>query len=117
MGCTFIARGDRRPDEILDGVRSGVYVRRMETGSTDPRSGLAVFRVTDADRIRNGRIDVALKPFLLHVDGAIALASMDRIGDDLQFDRCVGVCHRDGQPLAISVGAPTIWIGLATVNG
>jgi len=117
MGCTFIAPGDLRPDQVRDGIREGVYVRRMETGSTDPRSGRAVFRVTDADRIRNGKVDAPLKPFLLHVEGATALASMNRIGNDLQFDRCVGVCHRDGQPLAISVGAPTIWIGLATVNG
>jgi TldD protein len=117
MGCTFIAPGCQRPDQLHDDIRNGVYVRRMETGSTDPQSGRAVFRVTDADRIRKGRIDVAVEPFLLHVDGATVLASMNRVADDLQFDRCVGVCHRDGQPLATSVGAPTIWIGLATVNG
>jgi TldD protein len=116
MGCTFIAGGALQPDEVLDGIDDGIYVRRMEAGTTDPHSGRAAFRVTDADRIRNGAIDSPLLPSMLFVDGPKALASIDRVGNDLAFDRCVGSCHRDGQPLAISVGAPTIWIGLASVE-
>lgn len=115
MGCTFVAPGELAPSELLDGIERGVYVRRMETGSTDPRAGRAVFRVTDSDLILRGKIDVPLQPHLLYVDGRHALAHMDRIANDLAFDTCVGSCHRDGQPLAISVGAPTIWLGVAGV--
>ena len=52
---------------------------------------------------------------LLPVDGPAALRQTSKIADDLMFDTCIGACHRDGQPLAITVGAPTICIGLATV--
>ena len=32
------------------------------------------------------------------------------------FDTCIGACHKDGQPLTVSVGAPTMSIGVATVG-
>ncbi len=115
MGCTFVAPGRLEAQEVIGGVRMGLYVRRMEAGKTDIKTGRALFRVTDSDLIHEGKIDAPLKPHLLRVDGAVALSSADRVADDLQFDTCIGSCHRDGQPLAISVGAPTFWIGSAGV--
>jgi TldD protein len=111
MGCTFIAPGRLEPEEVIAGVRDGIYVRRMEAGSTDPQSGRAVLRVTDSDRIRNGKIEEPLRSHVLVVDGRSMLANTDRVAGDLAFDTCIGGCHRDGQPMAISVGAPTICIG------
>ena len=116
MGCTFIAAGHYRPEQLLEGVEDGIYVRRMEAASTDPWTGRAVFRVTDADRIHHGRIAFALLPHVLRVDGKEALVGIDRIADDLTFDTCIGSCVRDGQPLSISVGAPTIRTGLISVS-
>ena len=115
MGCTFIAAGRYRPEQLLEGVEDGVYVRRMEAASTDPWTGRAVFRVTDADRIHRGRLASALLPHVLRVDAKETLVGIDRIADDLTFDTCVGSCVRDGQPLSISVGAPTIRTGLISV--
>ena len=117
MGCTFVVAGEADPKELLEGVADGIYVRRMEAAKTDPRSGEAVFRVTDADRIIDGSLVEPLLPHLLHVHGGQALCETRLIADDLVFDRCVGSCHRDGQPLAISVGAPTMCIGRAMVRG
>jgi len=114
MGCTFVAPGERTADEIRDGVVDGIYVRRLEAATTDPASGRATFRVTDADRVHRGRLDAPLLPHLLYVEGQQVLRGSVLVADDLEFDRCVGSCHRDGQPLAISVGAPTICIGLVT---
>jgi TldD protein len=115
MGCTYVMPGKHDPEEIVRETGDGIYVRRMESATVDPRSGRAVFRVTDSDRIRNGRIDAPLREHLLIVEARRALASMDRIADDLSFDTCIGSCHRDAQPLAISVGTPTLRVGLATV--
>ena len=116
MGCTYIAAGRAHANEILSSVERGVYIRRMEAASVDPRSGRAVFRVTDSDEVIDGRIAAPLFPYLWIVDGPCALASLQRIADDLEFDSCIGSCHRDGQALAISVGAPTICIGVSRVK-
>jgi TldD protein len=115
MGCTFVTPGRLRPQEVREAVADGLYIRRMEAATTDPRTGRAVFRVTDADRIESGRLTAPLTPFLLRVDGASALSSAYRAASDLTFDTCIGSCHREGQPLAISVGAPTMLIGVAGV--
>lgn len=116
MGCTFLGPGRRNPEEILEEISSGIYVRRMEAAHTEPALGTAHFRVTDADWIEQGRLRAPLSPFLLRMSALDALARLDRIADDVAFDTCIGSCIRDGQPLATSVGAPTCRIGLATVS-
>jgi TldD protein len=116
MGCTFLAAGSHDPDEALHGIEDGVYVRRMESASTDTRRGIAVFRVTDADRIHGGRIVAPLASHVLHVNARAALSSVEHIARDLAFDTCIGSCLHHGQALSISVGAPTFRIGSATVH-
>ncbi len=115
MGATFIAAGTLAAEEVLDSVEQGIYVRRMEAASVDPRRGRAVFRVTDSDLIREGRLERPLQPHLLRIDGPTALSRLTLVADDLRFDTCIGSCHRGGQPLAVSVGAPTSCIGMAEV--
>ncbi len=115
MGCTFIASGHDDPREILRSTREGVFIRRMTSGQTDPIAGRATFVVTDADRIENGELTYPLETFVAELDGFDLWKTIDRIGDDLAFDTIIGSCMRDGQPLAVSVGAPTIRIGVVRV--
>jgi hypothetical protein len=116
MGCTFIANGTDDPDEILQNVNEGIYIRRMDSAHTEPTTGRAVFRVTDADRIEKGKRTVPLRAHLLETVAGQALAAIDGIGSDLAFDRCLGTCHRQGQPLVTSVGGPTFCTRLTTVR-
>jgi TldD protein len=116
MGCTFVGRGGSDPTEVLRATPDGIYVRRMEAASVEPFRGAATFRVTDADRIRDGRLDHPLEPFVLEATLEATLTTLDHIGTDLAFDACVGSCLRDGQPLATSVGAPTFRLGVVTVH-
>lgn len=115
MGCTYIDRGSSHPLEILAETPRGIFVRRLVAAHADPLAGRATFVVTDSDRIEDGRITRPLRPFVVELDVIDALASIDRVGDDLVFDTCVGSCVRAGQPLAVSVGAPTVRLGLIKV--
>jgi len=115
MGCTFIAAGRLDPREILDSVDRGVYVRRMDAAAVDLDAGAATFRVTDADDVERGAIGDPLDPFLMTLTVADLIGSLDRIGNDLEFDVCVGSCVREGQPLSTSVGAPTIRLRSASI--
>ena len=116
MGCTFVAAGSATADEALDGVVTGLYVRRLEAASVDTRSGRATFRVVDADLVRDGSIAKPVLPCLLSISGAQALRAFDCIADDVEFDTCLGTCFKGGQPLAVSVGAPTCRLGMARVH-
>lgn len=116
MGCTFIDSGDDDPAEVLRSTRRGVFIRRLVAGHTDPFAGSATFVVSDSDRIVDGRLAGPVDAFVLELEGLDAWRSIDRIAHDLAFDTCVGSCVRDGQSLAVSVGAPTIRIGVVTVR-
>jgi TldD protein len=116
MGCTFIEAGIDDPEDVLRSTRTGVFIRRLAAGHTDPFSGRAAFIVSDADRIVDGRLVEPLDVFVLELDGIESWRSIDRVAHDLAFDTCIGSCVRDGQPLAVSVGAPTIRIGVARVR-
>jgi TldD protein len=116
MGCTFIAAGDDDPTDVLRGTRTGVYIRRLTAGHVDRISGRASFLVTDADRIVDGRLAEPLDVFVVELNGRESWMTIDRVGHDLTFDSCIGSCVRDGQPLAVSVGAPTIRIGVTRVH-
>jgi TldD protein len=116
MGCTFIESGSDDPVDVLRSTRTGVFIRRLVGGHTDPISGRAAFMVSDADRIVDGRLVEPLDVFVLELDGLASWKSIDRVAHDLAFDTCIGSCVRDGQPLAVSVGAPTIRIGVVRVR-
>jgi TldD protein len=116
MGCTFIDAGTDDPAEIVRSTSHGLFIRRLATGHTDPVTGRATFVVTDADRIEAGRLCEPLETFILVLEGRDAWSSIDRVGHDLRLDACVGSCLRDGQPLAVSVGAPTIRIGVVGIR-
>jgi TldD protein len=116
MGCTYIATGVDDPDEALRSTRSGVFIRRLVGGHTDPITGRATFIVSDSDRIVEGRLAEPLGVFVLDLDGHESLRSIDRVADDLSFDACIGSCVREGQAMAVSVGAPTIRIGVVRVG-
>ena len=45
------------------------------------------------------------------------LTRVSRIGHDLQLDRGVGVCGKDGQSVPVGVGLPTIRVDGLTVGG
>jgi TldD protein len=115
LGCTYIENGVTRASSIIEDTVEGVYIRRIVGGVAVPERGSARFLVTDADRIERGRLAAPLPPFPVYIDLHRHLASLDAVGDDLWFDRCIGSCVRDGQPVATSVGAPTIRLGVIKV--
>jgi TldD protein len=115
MGCTFIAAGNHDPDALVRETGDGLYIRRMAAASIDLSAGEAMFRVSDADRIHEGRIAEPLEPFVLYVTLAETLATLGQPANDIQFDTCLGTCLKEHQPLAVSVGAPTVRLGVTTV--
>ena len=115
MGCTYLESGDRDPAEILAEVKDGLWIESMEAGTVDRVQRTATFRVARARRIRAGRRAETLLPFVLRCDFHNWWRTLDAVGNDLAFDRVIGSCYRLGQPLAVSVGAPTCRQGVVTV--
>ena len=71
-----------------------------------------------ARKSRNcGKLGAPVKGATLIGSGADALTRISRIGNDMELDRGIGTCGKDGQGVPVGVGQPTIRIDGLTVGG
>lgn len=115
MRNTCIAPGQTPPSEIVRGVKEGIFVADIGGGEVDIVAGNFVFHCSEAYRIRDGRIEEAIRDATLTGNGPEILASIDAVGDDMGFN--VGTCGKDGQSVPVSDGQPTIRIPAIVVGG
>jgi TldD protein len=117
MTNTFMLAGSDDPADILRSVQSGIYAVSFGGGQVDITSGKFVFSASEAYRIEDGRIGAPLKGATLIGNGPDVLTRVSRIGCDLELDRGVGTCGKDGQSVPVGVGLPTIRLDRITVGG
>jgi len=117
MTNTFMLAGEDDPEEILKGVKSGLYAVSFGGGQVDITSGKFVFSASEAYLIEDGRIGAPVKGATLIGNGPDVLTRVSRIGNDLEIDRGVGTCGKDGQGVPVGVGLPTIRVDELTVGG
>jgi TldD protein len=117
MTNTFMLAGNDDPEEILRSVQSGIYAVSFAGGQVDITSGKFVFSISEAYEIENGRIGAPLKGATLIGNGPDVLTRVSRIGGDLELDRGVGTCGKDGQSVPVGVGLPTVRLDGITVGG
>ena len=117
MTNTFMLAGNDDPEEILRSVQSGIYAVSFGGGQVDITSGKFVFTVSEAYQIENGRLGAPLKGATLIGNGPDVLTRISRIGNDLELDRGVGTCGKEGQSVPVRVGLPTVRLDEITVGG
>jgi TldD protein len=115
MRNTFIEPGFSDPEEILQSVADGIFVARMGGGEVDITSGKFVFAVSEAYRIRDGKLAEPIRDASLIGAGPEVLSSIDRVGNDLGFG--VGTCGKDGQGVPVADAQPTLRIPRIVVGG
>ncbi|MBW2279279.1 MAG: metalloprotease TldD [Deltaproteobacteria bacterium] len=117
MTNTFMLAGEEDPEDIVRSVDQGIYAASFGGGQVDITSGKFVFSASEAYRIEGGRITAPLKGATLIGSGADVLTRISRIGNDLELDKGIGTCGKDGQGVPVGVGLPTIRIDGLTVGG
>ncbi len=117
MTNTFMLAGRDDPADIIRSVRRGLYAVSFSGGQVDITSGKFVFSASEAYRIEDGRIGAPLKGATLIGNGPDVLLRVSRIGHDLELDRGVGTCGKDGQSVPVGVGLPTLRVDALTVGG
>ncbi|CAG0977442.1 TldD protein [Gammaproteobacteria bacterium] len=117
MTNTFMLAGRDDPEEIVRSVARGLYAVSFSGGQVDITSGKFVFAANEAYRIENGRIGAPVKGATLIGNGPDVLLRVSRIGSDLELDRGVGTCGKDGQSVPVGVGMPTLRVDALTVGG
>lgn len=117
MTNTVMMNGSHTRDEMIENVSDGIYAADFGGGQVDITSGQFVFEVSEAYRIRNGKIAEPVKGATLIGKGADALKKIRMVGNDMALDKGIGVCGKDGQSVPVGVGQPSLWIQGITVGG
>ena len=117
MTNTMMENGDRDPDEILAGVKDGVYATSFGGGQVDMTSGKFVFSCTEAYLIKDGKIGAPVKGATLIGNGPDVLTRVSALGNDTELDSGIGTCGKNGQGVPVGVGQPTMLIDGLTVGG
>ncbi len=117
MTNTYMLAGNQDPQEILEGVKDGLYAVNFGGGQVDITNGKFVFSCTEAYLIKNGKIGAPVKGATLIGNGADVLTKVAAIGNDLELDSGVGICGKAGQSVPVGVGQPTLRVNGITVGG
>ncbi|NNC66328.1 MAG: metalloprotease TldD [Gammaproteobacteria bacterium] len=117
MTNTYMLPGDYAPEEIIASVEKGIFAPNFGGGQVDITSGKFVFSASEAYLIENGKVTAPVKGAMLIGSGAEVLTRVSMVGSDLELDRGVGVCGKDGQSVPVGVGQPTLKIETLTVGG
>lgn len=115
MSNTFIENGNMSFEEMLSGVRKGLYVKNWYGGQTSLE--MFTFSAGEAYMIRDGRLAELLRPVVLTGNVFVTLNNIDAVGDDLEMNQGGG-CGKGGQsPLPVSNGSPHIRIRHCLIGG
>ncbi|WP_161628697.1 TldD/PmbA family protein [Nocardiopsis salina] len=115
MTNLLVSPGEDDPDEILSQTCDGVLAREFGRGAVDPVTGLLTFDVTEGYRIRAGHVCEPLRGVRITGHGPKMLASIDRVGDDVEVTPLV--CTKDNQKAMVSAGSPTLRVTGASIGG
>jgi TldD protein len=117
MTNTYMLAGPHAPEEIIRSVDRGLYASNFGGGQVDITSGKFVFSASEAWMIEGGKLTRPVKGATLIGNGPDVLTRVSMVGDDLELDRGVGVCGKEGQSVPVGVGQPTLRIDGLTVGG
>lgn len=117
MTNTYMLPGESTPEEIISSVEKGIYAPNFGGGQVDITSGKFVFSASEAYLIENGKITSPIKGATLIGNGHEAMQHISMVGNDLQLDKGVGICGKDGQSVPVGVGQPTLKLDNMTVGG
>lgn len=117
MTNTYMLAGKHDPAEIINSVDSGFYAVNFGGGQVDITSGKFVFSASEAYLIEKGKVTKPVKGATLIGNGPDVLTRVSMIGNDLQLDKGVGTCGKEGQSVPVGVGQPTLRIDGLTVGG
>ncbi|PQQ29399.1 metalloprotease TldD [Photorhabdus hindustanensis] len=117
MTNTYLLAGHSTPEEIISSVQNGLYAPNFGGGQVDITSGKFVFSTSEAYLIENGKITKPVKGATLIGSGIEAMQQISMVGNDLDLDKGVGVCGKEGQSVPVGVGQPTLKLDNLTVGG
>jgi TldD protein len=104
MGNTYMKPADHSLEELVEGVKHGVYLKNFMEWNIDDRRYNQRYVGLEAYRIENGEITVPIRNPILEITTPGLYGSVDAVGKEMEFS---GATCGKGDPMQ---GAP-VWTG------
>ncbi|MBR4554973.1 MAG: TldD/PmbA family protein [Ruminococcus sp.] len=112
MTNTYMMPGDSSPEEIIAGVKDGIYIYNVNYGTGQ---GTFTLQPNICYRIRDGKLAGPLRVNVVTGSVFQALFDIDAVGND--FEICdTSTCGKGGQSMPVSDSGPTIRVKSLNVN-
>ena len=108
MANTFVEPGDHSIEELLEGVKYGIYMKSFMEWNIDDKRYNAKYAGREAYVVENGEIKHPVRNTIIELTTPAFWSAVDAVGKDLEFE--AGFCGKSdpGQALDASLGGPTI---------
>jgi TldD protein len=115
MSNTYLKPGDQSFEELLEGMKDGIYLKGSRGGQVDTGKGIFQFNAAESFIIKNGEIKDPLRDVSLSGSIMEILNNVEALGSD--FKMGVGFCGKSGQTAPVGDGGPHVRVSRATVGG
>lgn len=115
MSNTFVQNGDSTFEELLEGIRFGIYAKGSRGGQVSPAKGTFQFNASEAFLIENGEVTESLKDVSFGGSTLEVLKNMDAVGKDFKLGR-PGTCGKE-QWVPVNSGGPHVRVKEVTIGG
>jgi TldD protein len=115
MSNTYLEPGTLNFEELIEDMKSGIYLKGSRGGQVDTGKGVFQFNAAESFMIKNGEIQKPLRDVSLSGNILEILQKIDGVGDD--FKMGVGFCGKAGQIVPVGDGGPHTRVTEATVGG
>lgn len=115
MSNTYLAPGTDSFEDMLKGIKLGVYCERMSGGVVNPATGDFNFAVETARKIENGKLTGRIKGITLSGNSKDILKNVEMVSSDLLLSG--GYCGSKSGLIYVTIGQPTIKVSKILVGG
>jgi TldD protein len=108
MANTFMLPGDYSQEELIEGIKEGVFIARFTEWNIDDRRYNQRYVGSEAYLIKDGMLDRMVKRPILEITTPAFYSSIDAVGKDLEFSP--GICGKSdpGQAVPVWFGGPSV---------
>lgn len=116
MRATYMENGEFSREEIIAGVKKGIYATDFSNGQVQIGAGDFSFYVKSGYMIENGKLTAPVKDINIIGNGPQALGEISMVGNDRTIDNSTWTCGK-GQYCPVSCGMPTVLVKRLVVGG
>ena len=118
MRNTYMLGGESTEEDVISGIRKGVYVENVGNGEVYVGQGDFSFYVPQGYLIEDGKLTAPIKDFNIMGNGPKMLENITMAANDLVMDKGgTGYCGKEGQRVKVGFGLPTCLVKSMTVGG